>query len=143
MVRLLSSLEHLVLPSISLALTMLAITTRMSRSSLLEVLGTDYIRTARAKGLDEFRVVCKHGLKNSMIPTTTVIGAQFGWLLGGAFIVETIFSWPGIGTYGVKAIIELDFPVIMAITIMMSVVYVIVNLLVDIVYVFLDPRIQL
>jgi len=139
--RLFSSLHHLALPSISLALTMLAITSRMTRSSLLDVLGADYIRTARAKGLNEFRVICKHALKNSMIPTTTVIGAQFGWLLGGAFIVETIFSWPGIGTYGVQAILELDFPVIMGLTILLSFLYVMINLLVDIAYVFLDPRI--
>ena len=140
--RLVSSLKHLLMPSLSLALTMMAITARMSRSSLLEVLNSDYIRTARAKGLGEFRVVCMHALKNAMIPTTTVIGGQLGWLLGGAFIVETIFSWPGIGTYGVQAILGLDFPVIMALTILLSLVYVVVNLLVDIVYLYLDPRID-
>jgi peptide/nickel transport system permease protein len=140
--RFFSSLYHIVLPAVSLALTMLAITSRMTRSSLLDVLGSDYVRTARAKGLNEFRVVCKHALKNSMIPTTTVIGAQFGWLLGGTFIVETIFSWPGIGTYGVQAIIELDFPVIMGLTILLSFLYVMINLWVDIVYAFLDPRIE-
>ena len=106
-----NAFQHLFLPALCLALTMMAITARMSRSSLLEVLGADYIRTARAKGLGEFKVICKHALKNSMIATATVIGAQMGWLLGGTFIVETIFSWPGIGTYGVQGIIELDFPV--------------------------------
>ena len=140
--RLLSSFKHLLMPSLSLALTMMAITARMSRSSLLEVLSSDYIRTARAKGLGEFRVICMHALKNAMIPTTTVVGAQLGWLLGGAFIVETIFSWPGIGTYGVQAILGLDFPVIMALTILLSLVYVAVNLVVDLVYLYLDPRIE-
>lgn len=138
----LNSIKHLILPASSLALTMLAITSRMSRSSLLEVLNEDYIRMARAKGLNEFRVIYKHALKNAMIPTATIIGGQLGWLLGGAFIVETIFSWPGIGTYGVLAIIELDFPIIMALALLMSVVYVVINLLVDIIYSLLDPRIK-
>lgn len=120
----------------------MGIIARMTRSSLLEVLSLDYIRTARAKGLAERRVVVGHALRNALIPTVTVVGLTFGSLLAGAVLTETIFSWPGIGRYAVDAATKLDLPAILGVTLLIAVVYVVVNLITDIIYGVLDPRIR-
>jgi len=132
----------LVLPAVSLGARSAAILARLSRSSTLEVLRQDYIRTARAKGLAERVVVYKHALKNAVIPVATVVGLQFGGLLGGAFITETIFARPGVGRFAVLAIFNRDIPVIQAIALMMAVIFVMCNLAVDLLYAYLDPRIR-
>ncbi|GFN36485.1 nickel ABC transporter permease [Tepidimicrobium xylanilyticum] len=134
--------SSLILPAITLGTGVAAIITRMTRSSMLEVIRQDYIRTARAKGVAERKVINKHALKNALIPVVTVIGLQFGYLLGGAVLTETVFSWPGVGRLMVEAIKQKDTPVVLASVIFMSVVFSIVNLLVDILYAFLDPRIK-
>ncbi|MBI5166649.1 MAG: ABC transporter permease, partial [candidate division NC10 bacterium] len=120
----------------------LAIVTRLVRSSMLDVLGEDYIRTARACGLPEQVVVYKYGLRNALIPTVTVVGLSFGELLGGAILTETIFAWPGMGRYVVDSIGFLDFPSIMGFTLFISILYVLVNLGVDLLYTILDPKIR-
>jgi peptide/nickel transport system permease protein len=112
------------------------------RSSMLEVLGQDYMRTARAKGLRERAVVIRHGLRNALIPTTTIIGVTFGSLLSGAVLTETIFTWPGLGRYATASAINLDFPAVMGVTLLAAVVYMLANLVVDISYHVLDPRIE-
>ncbi|MCF6459952.1 nickel ABC transporter permease [Clostridium sp. Cult3] len=134
--------KALILPAITLGTGVAAIITRMTRSSMLEVIRQDYIRTARAKGVTEKKVINKHALKNALIPVVTVIGLQFGYLLGGAVLTETVFSWPGVGRLMVEAIKQKDTPMVLASVIFMSVVFSIVNLLVDILYAFLDPRIK-
>lgn len=136
------SLTHLVLPAVALGTIPLAIIARMTRSSMLEVLKQDYIRTAYAKGLRERIVVYKHALKNAMIPIITVVGLQFGVLLGGAVLTETIFSWPGLGKYLVDAINSRDFPVVQGGILFFAVSFVLVNLIVDISYGSIDPRIK-
>jgi peptide/nickel transport system permease protein len=115
---------------------------RLSRSSMLEVLDQDYMRTAQAKGLAPRLVLFRHGLRNALIPLVTVLGMQFAGLLGGAVIVETIFSWPGMGRLAINAISRRDYPVIMGTVLVFSVVFVLVNLLVDILYTLIDPRIR-
>jgi peptide/nickel transport system permease protein len=135
-------IEHLILPAITLGTGMAAITTRLMRSSMLEVLRQDYIRTARAKGLSEKVVICKHALKNALIPVVTVVGLQFGFLLEGAVIVEVIFAWPGIGRLLVDSIFARDFPVIQGCILFIAVMFVFVNLLVDSSYTYLDPKIR-
>jgi len=135
-------LAHLVLPALTLALGSLVLITRMTRASLLEVLTQDYIRTARAKGLRKRRIVFRHALKNAIPPTLTIVGLQFGYLLSGDFLAETIFNWPGIGYYGVNAIGNLDFPAIMGVTLVVSVIYVAANLVVDVLYIVVDPRVE-
>jgi peptide/nickel transport system permease protein len=137
-----SSLQHIFLPALTLAYSSLAVVTRMTRSSMVETIGQDYIRTARAKGLAENAVIYRHALKNAVIPTVTVVGLQFGYLLSGTFLVETIFSWPGMGLYGVQSVMALDIPAIMAVTLLVAVIYVLTNLVVDLMYVWLDPRIE-
>lgn len=137
-----SSLYHLILPSVCLAYIALSTIARMTRSSMLEVLSQDYIKTARSKGLSNFVVIYKHALRNALIPTTTVIGLTFGNILGGAVLIELIFRWPGIGTYVAESMLTLDFPAIMGTTLIIAVVYVIVNLFVDILYSVIDPRIS-
>lgn len=132
----------LILPAITLGTGVAAIITRMTRSSMLEVIRQDFIRTARAKGVYEKKVINKHALKNALIPVVTVVGLQFGYLLGGAVLTETVFSWPGVGRLMVDAIKQKDTPTVLASVIFMSVVFSIVNLLVDILYAFLDPRIK-
>lgn len=134
--------QHIILPAITLAMYSMAIITRMTRSSMLGTLDQDYIRTARAKGLAKRRVVTHHALRNAMIPITTVIGLQFGSLLGGAVLTETVYAWPGIGSYTVQCIQKSDFPVVQAVVLLIAVVYVFINLIVDIIYAFLDPRIK-
>ena len=137
-----SSLVHLVMPAAALAVGSLAVITRMTRTSTLEVLSSDYILAARAKGLPEFTILRRHVLKNAMIPTTTVFGLQVGFLLAGNILTEVVFNWPGIGLYAVKAISYLDYSAIIGVTIIISVIYVTVNLIVDGVYLLLDPRIS-
>ncbi len=134
---------HLLMPSITLGTAMAASLTRFTRSEVLEELHNDYVRTARAKGLAEKVVVIKHVLKNSMIPTITVIGLQIGGLLEGAVITETVFAWPGIGRLAIQAVFERDYPLVQGIILFAAVLYVVVNLTVDIIYGFLDPRVRL
>ena len=133
----------IVLPAITLGTAMAAILSRMVRSTLLEVLHEDYIRTARAKGLTENKVVYKHALRNAMLPVITILGLQLGTLLGGAVITETVFSWPGIGSEMVNGIQNRDYPIVQACVLVISVIYVGVNVLTDIVYAWVDPRIRL
>jgi len=135
-------LSHLILPAIALGTIPMAIVARMTRSSMLEVLKKDYIRTAYAKGLQDRIVVYKHALKNAFIPIITVVGLQFGVLLGGAVLTETIFSWPGLGKYLVDAIYARDFPVVQGGILFFAITFVFVNLLVDISYAAIDPRIE-
>lgn len=137
-----SAFTHLILPSVALGMYSMAIIARMTRSSMLDTLGQDYIRTARAKGVTEGRVIRKHALRNALIPVVTVIGLQLGSLLGGAVLTETVFSWPGIGAYTVQAILKSDFPIVQGVVMLVAVTYVVINLVVDIVYGFLDPRIK-
>jgi peptide/nickel transport system permease protein len=134
--------RHLILPGIALATIPMAIIARMTRSSMLEVMRSDYIRTARAKGLRMFWVVYKHSLKNALIPVVTVIGLQAGLLLGGAILTETIFGWPGIGTYIYDAINYRDYPVIQSGILVIAFIFVMINLLVDLLYAAIDPRIK-
>jgi peptide/nickel transport system permease protein len=135
-------IEHLILPAITLGTGMAAITTRLIRSSMLEVLGQDYIRTARAKGLKEKVVIYKHALKNAMIPVVTIVGLQFAFLLEGAVIVEVIFAWPGIGRLLVDSIFARDFMLIQGCILFIAAMFVLVNLLVDLSYAYLDPKIR-
>lgn len=137
-----SGFASLILPAITLGTGVAAIITRMTRSSMLEVIRQDYIRTARAKGVMERKVINKHALRNALIPVVTVVGLQFGYLLGGAVLTETVFSWPGVGRFMVEAIRQKDTPTVLASVIFMSVAFSIVNLFVDILYAFLDPRIK-
>ena len=137
-----SSLLHLVLPALTLGYFSTAVITRMTRSSMLEVLGQDYMRTARAKGLRERIIVLRHALRNALIPTVTIIGLTFGSLLSGAVLTETIFSWPGLGRYATASAVSLDFPAVLGVTLLAAVVYPLANLVVDVVYYWLDPRIQ-
>lgn len=134
--------QHLVLPAVALSLHSAAVKARITRSSMLEVLGQEHMRTARAKGLRERTVIFRHALKNAMIPITTLIGMQFGGLLGGAFIIETIFGWPGVGRLAVQSIFVRDFPVIQGTVLLVAVAYFLSNLVVDVVYAWLDPRIR-
>lgn len=135
-------LVHLILPALTLSTIPLAIIARITRSAMLEVLSQDYIRTARAKGVLERWVIFKHALKNALLPVVTIIGLQFGTLLGGAILTETIFSWPGIGSWIYDGILTRDYPVVQGGVIFVSISFVLINLLVDISYAFLDPRIQ-
>jgi len=132
-----------VLPAVTLGTGLAAVLSRMVRSSMLEVLGEDYIRTARAKGLPPQRVILHHGLRNALLPVITLLGLQLGALLAGAVITETVFSWPGIGLLTIEAIQSRDYPVVQACVLLISVGYVLVNLLTDIVYAWADPRIRL
>jgi peptide/nickel transport system permease protein/oligopeptide transport system permease protein len=138
-----SSPAHLVLPAISLGLASSAIVARMVRSSMLEVIGLDYIRTARAKGLSRSTLIVRHALPNALIPTITVIGLQFGALLAGATITETIFAWPGLGSLLVQSILNRDFPVVQAALLLITVMFIVINLLTDVLYAVVDPRISL
>jgi peptide/nickel transport system permease protein len=135
-------LKALFMPALTLAVGMMGLVTRIMRSSMLEVLGQDYMRTAKAKGLTPRLVLLRHGLRNSLIPVVTILGIQFAALLGGTIIVETIFSWPGIGRLAVNAIWRRDYPVIMGTVLVFSATFVLVNLLVDVLYTFIDPRIR-
>jgi peptide/nickel transport system permease protein len=134
--------RHLILPAAVLAYRVLAIVTRMTRATVVEVLRQDYVRTARAMGLPERAVLFRHVLRNAGFPILTVMSLAFGQLLQGSVLVETVFLWPGLGLYAVKAIANLDYPVIVAVSIVVTVVYVAINLLVDILYSVLDPRVR-
>lgn len=137
-----STLKHLILPSIILGWFTLALICRVTRSSLLEVLGMDYVRTARAKGLRERTVILTHALRNALIPTLTVLGLAFAGLMTGAIMTETIFAWPGIGRYAVESAANLDYPAVLGTTLLIAVIYILVNLVVDILYSVVDPRIR-
>jgi len=133
---------QLVLPAVTLAAYYVAVTTRLTRSGMLEVLGQDFIRTARAKGLAERVTVLRHGLRNALIPITTVLGLQIGELLAGAVVTETVFAWPGVGTLVLDAITRRDYPVVQATIVLIALVYALVNLGVDLLYGVLDPRVR-
>ena len=135
--------EHLVLPALTLGLIYLAQYSRLSRASMLEVLESDYVRTARAKGLGERRVVYKHALRNAVIPVVTVIGLQFGALLSGALLVETVFNWPGLGRLAFDSILRRDTSVLLGVLLVSSVMVIVANLLTDLLYTIIDPRIRL
>lgn len=136
------AVRHLVLPSITLGTASAALMARITRSSMLDVLRQDYITTARSKGLGERIVVYKHALKNALIPVVTVLGLQFGILLGGAVLTETVFAWPGVGRLLVDAILRRDYPVVQGTVMLLAFLFVIINLVVDIAYAFLDPRVH-
>lgn len=138
----LESLRHMLLPAVALGITSSAVVMRQMRSALLEVLAQDYIRTARAKGLTGLRVVAKHAMRNAMIPPLTLLGIQFALLIGGAVVTETVFARPGIGKLLVQAVLEKDFPVVQGIVVLTTGVYVLVNVLIDIAYGIIDPRVQ-
>ena len=133
---------HLVLPALTLALFAMASVARLTRSAMLEVLRADYIRTARAKGLAELLVVAKHSLKNAAIPIVTITGLQFGTLLGGAVVTETVFAWPGIGRLAIQSIYNRDYPVVQCAVFLSAVIFIVLNFLIDLIYGFLDPRIR-
>ena len=135
--------QHLILPAASLSCYSLAIIIRMTRSSMLEVLRNEYITTARSKGIPEFVVIYKHALKNALIPIVTIVGLQFGTLLGGAVLTETVFAWPGLGRLMVQAIFSRDYPLIRASIILISGCFVLINVLVDILYTYIDPTVDL
>jgi peptide/nickel transport system permease protein len=135
--------KHLILPSFTLGFGLAAITTRMNRSSMIEVLNQDYIRTARAKGLTEYQMVIKHALKNVLIPVITIVGLQLGALLGGAIITEVVFSYPGVGRLLILAILRRDYPLVQGIILVIAIIYLLINLLADIFYAFVDPRVRL
>jgi peptide/nickel transport system permease protein len=135
-------LLHLIMPALALGTIPMAVIMRMTRSSMLEVLNEDYVRTARAKGVVPWRVVFKHALRNAMLPTITVIGLQAGLLMGGAIITETIFSWPGIGLYAYQSVGERDYPSIQGVVLYGALLFVLINLLVDVLYAILDPRVR-
>jgi peptide/nickel transport system permease protein len=136
------NLQHMILPAVTLGLARAALLTRLVRASMMEVIRLDYITTARAKGVREWAVVLKHALKNALIPTVTVLGLQVGFLIGGAIIVETVFSVPGVGSFGISAISLRDYPQVQAFVLLFALGFVMVNLIVDVLYAFLDPRIK-
>lgn len=134
--------KHFVLPALTLAANSTALIARMTRSSMLEVLKNDYITTARSKGLKEVIIIIKHALKNAMIPIITVLGLRFGMLLGGAVLTETVFSWPGVGRLMVDSILARDYPVVQGSVLLLALMFVLINLIVDILYAYLDPQIH-
>jgi peptide/nickel transport system permease protein len=136
------NLKHMLLPSVTLGLARAALLTRLVRASMMEVIRLDYVTTARAKGVREWAVVLKHALKNALIPTVTVLGLQVGFLIGGAIVVETVFSVPGVGSFGIAAISLRDYPQVQAFVLLFALGFVLTNLIVDILYAFLDPRIK-
>jgi len=133
---------HLVMPATALALWLTALLARVTRSEMIEALEQDYVRTARAKGLAERGIAARHALKNALLPIITVMGLQFGGLLGGAVMTETVFAWPGVGTMILDAILKKDFPVVLAGVVIVAVGFIIVNLLLDLLYTMLDPRLR-
>ena len=137
-----SALIQLVLPVSCLVISRLGVGVKLTRTSMLEVIGSDYVRTARAKGLAERLVLYRHALRNALMPVVTALGVQFGYLLGGTLVVEVVFGWPGIGQYAIGSITTVDFPAIMSVTVVLSVFFVFSNLLVDLFYFYLDPRLR-
>jgi peptide/nickel transport system permease protein len=138
----LDALRHLLLPALVLSTQNLGVLARLMRGSMLEVMGEDYVRTARAKGLAERSVMLRHAARNGLIPVVTVIGVNFGRLLSGAVIIETVFAWPGLGLYAFRSATALDLPAIMGVGMVVATVYILVNLLVDLAYALVDPRIR-
>src|SRR5262249_34403077 len=136
------ALGHTLMPALSLGLILAATTMRFVRSAMLDVVRQDYIRTARAKGLRERLVIGRHALKNALIPTVTVIGLQFGYLLGGTVVIETVFTWPGVGSMAVQAIGQRDYAVVQGVVLWIATVFVVLNLFIDVLYAWLDPRIR-
>lgn len=136
------ALRSLTLPAVTLGISASALIARMTRSSMLEVLGQDYIRTARAKGNEERRVISRHALRNAMIPTVTVIGLALGGLLAGAIVTETVFALPGVGRLVISSVLRRDYPVVQGVLMFIAAIYVFVNLLIDVLYVYLDPRVK-
>jgi peptide/nickel transport system permease protein len=136
------NLKHMILPAVTLGLARAALLTRLVRASMMEVIRLDYVTTARAKGVREWAVVLKHALKNALIPTVTVLGLQIGFLIGGAIVVETVFAVPGVGSFGIAAISLRDYPQVQAFVLLFALGFVLTNLVVDILYAFLDPRIK-
>lgn len=137
-----NALSHLILPSVVLASYSMGLITRITRSAMLDVLNQDYVRTARSKGLTEVRVILRHTFPNALIPTVTVLGLSYGNLLSGTVLTEKIFSWPGVGQYAYQASVTLDFPAIMGVTMLIALIFIAVNLIVDVTYIFLDPRLR-
>jgi peptide/nickel transport system permease protein len=136
------NLKHMILPAVTLGLARAALLTRLMRASMMEVIRLDYVTTARAKGVRERAVILQHALKNALIPTVTVLGLQVGFLIGGAIVVETVFSVPGVGSFGIGAISLRDYPQVQAFVLLFALGFVLMNLVVDILYAFLDPRIK-
>ena len=134
--------RHYILPSLTLGAAVAAIMARFTRSSFVDILGEDYIRTARAKGLDERRVIIKHGMRNALIPVVTMMGLQFGFLLGGSIVVEKVFNWPGLGRLLVDAVDMRDYPVIQALVLLFSLEFILINLIVDVLYGLINPAIR-
>jgi peptide/nickel transport system permease protein len=137
-----NAFEHLLLPGLSLAASIVGLTARVVRTSMLDVLGEDFLRTATAKGLRRYRILFRHSLRNALLPLVTIIGLEFAGLAGGVFLVENIFSWPGIGRFAIMAIESQDYNAIIGVTLVIAVFYVVANFIVDIVYLLLDPRIR-
>lgn len=137
-----SAVSHLILPGLVLASSVMGLVTRVTRSSMLDALSQDYLRTARAKGLPESRIIARHALRNALIPTVTVLGLAYGGLLSGAVMTETIFAWPGLGRHAFQSAVTNDFPAIMGVTFVIGVMYTLVNLVVDLLYGWLDPQIR-
>lgn len=135
-------ISHLLMPAVAIAINLMALLTRLVRSTMLEVLGEDYIRTARAKGLREIAVISRHALRNALVPLVTVIGLQFGYILGSAVVIETVFTWPGVGLFTIQAITNRDYPVVQASVFVLATAVVLINLVVDLIYGLLDPRIR-
>jgi peptide/nickel transport system permease protein len=133
---------HVVMPAAAIAINLMALLTRLVRTAVIEVLSEDYVRTARSKGLRELFVVSRHAVPNALIPLVTVIGLQFGYILGGAVVIETIFTWPGVGLFTIQAILNRDYPVVQASVFILATAVVLINLAVDLLYVWLDPRIR-
>jgi peptide/nickel transport system permease protein len=136
------ALAHLILPAMTLLTVPLATTARITRSTMLEVLNQDYIRTARAKGLAEQGVILSHALRNALLPIITIIGLQLGGLLSGAVLTETIFSWPGVGKWLFDSIVARDYPIVQSVTLIIALIYIIVNIGVDVLYTIVDPRVR-
>lgn len=136
-------IAHLVMPAVAISIGLMALLTRLVRSTMLEVLSEDYVRTARAKGLREFSVVGGHALRNALIPLVTVVGLQFGYILGTAVVIETVFTWPGVGLFTIQAITNRDYPVVQASVFVLATAIVLINLTVDLVYGLLDPRMRI
>jgi peptide/nickel transport system permease protein len=136
------NLQHVLMPAVALGVARAAILTRLLRASMLEVIRTEYVTSARAKGLNEWTVVLKHGLKNALIPTVTVMGLQISFLIGGAIVVETLFALPGLGTFGIDAILARDYQQVQGFALLTACAFVVMNVIVDVTYTFLDPRIR-
>lgn len=137
-----NSFQHLIMPAFALGFFGIGIVTRMMRSSMIDTLGKDYIKAARARGLSQYQVIVSHGLRNSLIPVLTVLGVLYGAYLGGVIVIEVVFSWPGLGNFAYNSILKSDHPAIMGVVLVISLFYSLVNLVVDILYRYLDPRIK-